>query len=416
MAGYKVLLAAALLVTAGCTGAAAPVPDNELVWAAGGITARGPAAEIAELWNQRHPEGPRVRLVELSDSTDDQRQLMALELNAGISEFDILDVDVIWTGEFAENGWLVDLEDLRPEIERVSLRTPLQTAIWDGTLWAAPYETDAGLLYYRTDLVDEPPETWHELRDVGLRVGREQGIAPFVADGAQYEGMVVQYLEYFWGAGGEMFDTDGTTVRFEQEPALEAARFMREAFEYGFYADGFDTMELEAALEQFKSGQAVFMRMWPYAYRQMTGPDADPDSRVVDKVGLAPLPTFGDEPTVTALGGHNLGVSRFSGNVPAAKEFVRWVSTSPQVQRLLAQQYSRAPTLASMYDELAGDPVLARLDQVLPNARPRPPTPEWTSISEEIQQQIFAAYHGNQEPEAAVDAIRNYLVATAAED
>ncbi len=422
----RAVLAALLLAPAGCASTPARTPGSgsgaKLMWAVGGIDAadRGPAADIADRWNDRHPNGPTVVVQELPETADEQRQLLALELNAGLGNFDILDLDVIWTAEFAENGWLVDLEDLRAHLEQVSLRGPLQTAVWDGTLWAAPHATNAGLLYYRKDLVDQPPTTWQELKEVGRRKGTELGIAPFVADGAQYEGLVVQYLEYFWAAGGEMLDSDGEEVLFRPSdddgdaPAVQAAEFMHEAFRTGLYAPGFDTMTLEDARDVFQSGQAVFMRSWPYAYKLMNG--QDPASQVAGKVGIAPLPTFADAgpaDSVSVLGGHNLAVSSLSDNIPAAKEFVRFVSTSREVQRGLAERHSMAPTLRATYADLAGDPLMALLADVVPAARPRPAIPGWATISEEVQQQIFAAYTGGPEaPRRAVEALEDYLVAT----
>ena len=413
MANWAALLAAVALVTAGCAGTREAGSGTELVWAAGPPSSGSSvqtAVSIADRWNELHPDGPRVRVESLPESSDDQHQLLALELNAGLGEFDILELDVIWTAEFAQNGWLVDLEGLRSDIERVSLPVAVQTAVWDGRLWAAPYTTDAGILYYRSDLVKEPPTTWEELRDVGFRVGEEQGIAPFAADGEQYEGMVVQYLEYFWGAGGEMLDADGRSVLLQRAPALRAAEFMKDAYREGLYAPGFDGMNHNEARDTFQSGQAVFMRSWPYVYREMNS--QNPHSQVIGKVGIAPLPTFAGSDPVTALGGHNLGVSRFSDNVPAATEFVRFVAASPEVQRELVEQHSTAPTLKATYDDLKGDPLVDLLAAVLPTAKPRPAVPEWTTISEEMQQQIFAAYTGDPDPAPEIDALRDFLDAT----
>ena len=406
MASWAALLAAVALVTASCAGTRDAGSGTELVWSAAG----SPAIAIADRWNELHPNGPRVRVETQPELADDQHQLMALELNSGLGEFDILELDVIWTTQFAQNGWLVDLEELRAESERVSLPVAVKTAVWDGRLWAAPYTTDAGILYYRSDLMDKPPTTWEELRSVGFRVGEEQGIAPFAADGAQYEGMVVQYLEYFWGAGGEVLDSDGRSVLFQRVPALRAAEFMKDAYREGLYAPGFDTMTHNDARDTFQSGQAVFMRSWPYVYREMNS--RNPDSQVTGKVGIAPLPTFAGSGQVTALGGHNLAVSRFSDNVPAATEFVRFVSTSREVQRELAEWYSLAPTLQATYDDLNGDPLMELLDTVLPTAKPRPAIPEWTTISEEMQQQIFAAYTGDPDLAPEIDALRDFIDAT----
>jgi multiple sugar transport system substrate-binding protein len=407
-----VLAAAGVLATAGCAHATNSGSRAELVWITGGITAADQvsAQDIAKRWNELHPTGPMVRVETLAQTTDEQRQVLALELNAGLRNFDIFDLDVDRTPEFAQHGWLVDLEDLRPGLERTSLPGPLQTAVWKGKLWAAPYVTDVGILYYRSDLAGKPPTTWEDLIDVGRRVGEQNGIPPFVADGKEYQGLVVQYLEYFWSLGGEVFGRDGQSVRFQRDLAVQALKFMRTAFLEGVYAPGFNTMDLEEARKTFQAGEAVFMRSWPYAYRQVNG--GDPDSQVVGKVGIAPLPTFNGHRPVTTLGGHNLAVSAFSRNIPAATEFVRFVSTSRDVQLGLAQRHSLAPTLKVVYHDLATDPMVALLATVLPSAKPRPATPEWTTISAEMQQQIFAAYTGNRDPEAAVDDLRNFLIAT----
>jgi multiple sugar transport system substrate-binding protein len=242
------------------------------------------------------------------------------------------------------------------------------------------------------------------------RVGEQNGIAPFVADGKQYEGLVVQYLEYFWGLGGEVFDRDGRSVLFQPDKAIQALEFMRAAFLEGVYAPGFNTMDQEEARKTFQSGEAVFLRSWPYAYQEMKGGD----SQVVGRIGIAPLPTFNGHGPVAALGGHNLAVSAFSRNIPAATEFARFVSTSRDVQLALALQQSLAPTMTAVYHDRPGDPMTELLATVLPTAKPRPATTQWATISEEMQQQIFAAYTGNREPQAAVEAMRNFLVATVA--
>jgi multiple sugar transport system substrate-binding protein len=412
----RAVLAAAVLVAAGCVRTTDSGSAAELVWATGGIATadQAPALDIAKQWNQLHPNGPKVRVEPLpSESVNDTHQLLAVELNAGLNQFDIVDLDVSWIPEFAYRGWLVDLQDLRSDIEQVSLPGPMQAAVWDGRLWAAPYVTDAGILYYRSDLVDKPPTTWQELIDIGRRIGERNGIAAFVADGAQYEGLVVQYLEYFWGLGGDVFDTDGQSVRFQLDKAEKAADFMRTAFRQGVYAPGFNTMTQEEARRTFQAGEAVFMRSWPYAYQQMNR--TDPDSQVVGKVGIAPLPAFSGFRSVAALGGHNLVVSAFSRDIPAATDFVRFVSTSRDMQRSLAQRHSLAPTMAAVYRDLTSDPMMALLATVLPTAKPRPATPEWTTVSAEMQQQVFAAYTGIREPKAAVEALRSYLVATIAD-
>jgi multiple sugar transport system substrate-binding protein len=407
-----VVLLVVVLVAAACTsGSKGPSTGTELVWAIGAIDAdsNGPAQAVAKLWNDSRPDGPRVRVEALPDSADEQRQLMAIELNAGLPGLDILSLDVVWTGEFAESGWLVDLEDVRKDIEEVSLGAPFQSATWKGRLWAAPFTSGAGILYYRKDLVDPPPETWEKLSREGLKAADRAGIEPFVGQGAQYEGMVVNFTEYFWAAGGgEMIDEDGREVRFEPEAAERAIEFMRDSRMDGFYARDFSSMTEQDALEQFREGKAVFMRNWPYAYDLL---DEEGSKLTEDQVGIAALPVFeGKDLPASALGGQNLAVSRYAEDVGAAKEFVKFASTDRRVQELLGGKFSRAPTMASAYPGLAEDPVMDLLAEVLPDAKARPPTPNWASISDEIQQQVFPAYTADRpSPERAVEAIRSFL-------
>lgn len=360
------------------------------------------------MWNGQG-RGSKVRVHALPNSADDQRQLMATELNAGLSGFDILTLDVVWTGEFAVNGWLADLQGQRKRVEDLSLAAALQSASWDGRLWATPFISEAGFLYYRTDLVARAPTTWTELEKAGLDAQQRTGLTPFVGQGAQYEGLVVNYLEYLAGAGGSLFDLEGTDVEYRQEPARRAVDFMRDAFQRGLYAEDFDQMREKEARQRFQDGGAVFMRNWPDAYAKL----AKPPSKVSGNFGIAPLPTFDGKGTSAITGGSNLAVSRFSQNRSAATDFVLFASTSPEVQRLLADKYSRGPALASVYGDLAGDPVMTMLGRVLQDAKARPPTPDWSAISDEIQQNIFPAYTRSLDPGVAVKEIRSFLELTA---
>ncbi|HZJ47728.1 MAG TPA: extracellular solute-binding protein, partial [Acidimicrobiia bacterium] len=237
------------------------------------------------------------------------------------------------------------------------------------------------------------------------QVGEEEGIAPFVGQGAQYEGMVVNFLEYYWGAGGEVFNEDATEVLWDDEIALQAVEFMLESTESEFFASGFNTFLEEESRNEFQSGKAVFMRNWPYVYALANDKK---ESEIAGKFDIAPLPTFTGEGTISALGGFNNAVSAFSDNPEAAKEFVVWASTNEEVQTLLGKS-SLPPTMASVYENLQDDPVMALLSEVLPDAKPRPPAPTWNDISVTIQQEIFPAYNGEKDPQEAVEAVGAFL-------
>lgn len=406
------LLLAMLLFAAACGGGDDDGDGDaggELVWAVGGAEANpgGAHHRTVELWNEANPDTP-VRIETLPESADEQRQQMSLELDAGGDGFDILGVDVIWTGEFAENGWLESLEDVRGDFEGTVLDGPFESATWGGELWVAPYSSNAGFLYYRTDLVDTPPTTWDEAKQMAAEHADIDG---YVGQGAKYEGFVVNYLEYLWGAGGDLVTEDGSVAFGEGDAATRALEFMKTSMEDGFYAPGFNTMMEEEARNHFQAGNAVFMRNWPYAYDLMSDPA---ESQVADKFGIAPLPTFSGEGTISALGGFNLGVSAFSSNKEAAKEFVVFAATNPEVQAALAER-AVPPVLASTYDELQDNPVMALLGQVLADARPRPPAPSWNQISVAMQNALFPAYNGEGDIAAAVQSVREEMEGLLAE-
>jgi multiple sugar transport system substrate-binding protein len=414
MRNYRAWLASggavALLAAAACT-PGDDDGDGEMVWAIGGSEAQpgGIHQRIAQMWSEQNPDNP-IRIEILPEAADQQREQQALELQAQGSGFDVLGVDVIWTGEYSENGWIESLEDVRAEIEAVTLAGPLESAEWGGELWAAPYNSNAGLLYYRTDLVDTPPTTWEELCDVASEIGQQEGIAGFVAQGARYEGFVVNWLEYFWSDGGELFNEDQTQVTFDTSTATEVTEWLADN-QGTCFAPGFNTSQEEEARNEFQNGNAVFMRNWPYAYALIAD---DADSPVADNFDIAPLPTFTGEGTISALGGFNNAVSAYSNNTEAARDFVVWAATNEEVQTMLATEATLPPTMAAVYDDpaLADDPVMELLGEVLEEARPRPPSPAWNEISVEMQRTLFPAYNGDADPAASAEAVRSYLETT----
>jgi multiple sugar transport system substrate-binding protein len=401
-----VAAAGALALAVACTPSSDDEGEggNELVWAIGGAEAQpgGVHEKVAELWSEQNPDTP-IRIEVLPDEADVQREQQVNALQSGSDEFDVVGMDVIWTGEYAGNGWLESLDDVRDQIEPAVREGAFGTAESGNELWAAPYNTNASFLYYRTDLVDQPPETWQELCDIATQVGAQEDIGGLIGQGSKYEGLVVNWLEYYWSAGGELYNDDQSEVLFDTDIATQATEFMRDAMESGCLAPGFNTATEEEARNTFQSGDAVFMRNWPYCY-QLIQDEGDP--QVANNFDIAPLPTFTGDGTISALGGFNNAVSAYSSNKEAAKEFVVWASTTPEVQRMLATEASVPPVMASVYDELKNDPEMALLAQILPESKPRPAVPEWNTLSVTMQDEFFPAYNGDADPADAAEAVR----------
>lgn len=414
----RLLAAAAVLslLATGCLRGSDPEASaaNELTWAIGGT----PDVYIllAEAWNKNHPDA-QVEVEPLPNSADQQRVQLTLALSAESPQFDILGLDIIWTGEYATNEWVEDLSYLLPKLRRVQIPAAVTTALWEDKLWAVPMNTNGAFLYYRKDLIDKPPKTWEEAVKVAVPAAEKEGIEPFCGQGFQYEGLVVNYLEYFWGAGGEVYanPTEATQLLFARGTAAEdALEFMRDSYFGDFYASGFNTMLEEECRILFTSGEAVLMRNWPYAYGIAIDPAAS--ELKPSQVGIAPLPTFaGSElEAVSALGGFNLGVSSYSDNKEKAKQFVEWVGTSPVAQGILVEN-ALAPTLKSQYEANSDDPVYRLLgEEVLPNAKLRPAVPFYTTISLDIQENVFPAYTGQEGVTSATGAITDEINALTA--
>jgi multiple sugar transport system substrate-binding protein len=410
----RVTIAACALLISACSLPPPPgsqaAPD-ELVWAIGGAASNPGAVneQIAELYKEQDSSRPTVRVEQLPNSADLQREQMAYESQAQGAGFDILGLDVIWTGEFAVNGWIESLEDIRGDLEGVVLDSAMASGTYENELWAAPFNTNAGFLYYRTDLVDEPPATWDELAQMAQEVGQREGIAGYVGQGSQYEGLVVNFLELVWGAGGGLINEDGDEAILTQNDAgTRALEFLQSARQDGVLAPGFNTMTEEEGRFLFQGGDAVFMRNWPYAYGLMSGEDEENPSQVAGNFDIAPIPTFTGEGTTSALGGFNLAVSAFSEKKDLAKEFVAWIATDADAQGLLAEN-ATPPVRQATYDELQDDPVMALLGEILPDAQPRPPVPAYNFLSQEIQQVVFPAYNSSAPVEQTIESLNAEL-------
>lgn len=406
--------ALALVGLAGCTpsggssdGGTDGAGETEIVWAVGGARSQpgGANTRIADLWNEQNPDTP-VRIEVLPEAADGAREQQALVLQAEGSEFDVLGLDVVWTGEYVENGWLASLEGVRPELEDALLQGPLESASWRGELWGAPLNTNTGVLYYRTDLVDGPPQTWQEICEAGAI----DGYYPYIGQGAKYEGFVVNWLELYWSAGGEIYNEDQSEVLFDPELATEVTTFMADALAEGCFAPGYNTAMEEESRIAFQQGDVVFMRNWPGPYALI---EDDTESPAHGNTALAPIPAFGDGEGVAAVGGFNNAVSAFSEHTDLATEFVVWAATDMAAQEILAED-AVLPVLQAYYDEVPDDSLTAELGEILQSARPRPSVPQWSEISLAMQDALFPAYNGDADPAEAAQSVREFLDGTIA--
>jgi multiple sugar transport system substrate-binding protein len=323
-------------------------------------------------WNALHPQSP-ARIVELSELADAQRSEMLAGAQAGGGDIDVYNLDVTWTAEFADAGYIRRLDDsrIRPD---TFLPGPLATCYYRGSLWALPFNTDVGLLYYRSDLVPEPPTTWDQLADMVEKARADAGSSAddYVGQFADYEGLTVNALEAIRGAGGSVVDADGAVVLDDQKAAVTTGlEHLRE-----IAPPGVPPLDETTSVEQFRSGHALFMRNWPVANRAVTqqtgeGPPIG--------VGVAPLPGGSG-----VLGGQNLAVSARSDQPRAAQALIEFL-TGERSQQILFERGGLAATRKVVYsDQTDRDlyPYVATLEEAIKNAVPRPVQPHYARFSE----------------------------------
>jgi multiple sugar transport system substrate-binding protein len=362
---------------------------------------------------EKKTPGIKVRDETLPASSDEQHQFYIINLEGGSADFDVISMDVIWVPEFARAGWLRDLSRLLPEEERGEFFPgPIESVIFEGKVYAVPWYIDAGLLYYRKDLLSKygfsPPQTWQDLVRIAQHIiSKERNIYGFIWQGRQYEGLVCNVMEYLWSNGGGIFEGEGVVV--DSPRNIEALTFMRDLItKYGITPQLVTTAIEEPTRHIFGSGRALFMRNWPYAWNIFE----QKDSVIRGKVGVSALPHFGAEGSASTLGGWQLGVNRNSRNAEAAEKLVLFL-TSPEIQKKLALSIGYKPTRKSLYEDpelLQKQPFMTGLFEVFMSARPRPVSPYYIMISQVLQPEFSAAIAGIKTPEDALRSAQEQIV------
>lgn len=361
---------------------------------------------VIERFEEEHP-GIRVELVEGPTATDARENMYSTSFLSGSSgsAYDLVYMDIIWTPKFAQAGWLEPLDGrFGPDMWDEFLPGDMQGSWYEGKVYRIPVRSDAGMLYYRKDILEEagvaPPQTFDELLDIALRLQKPPELWGFVFQGKQYEGLICAFLEVLWGAGGEVIDERGAVVIDSQE-AVAALRWLRDAVNvHGISPPGVTTYEEEEARHVFQEGRAIFMRNWPYAWTLAQ----KEDSPIRGKVGIVPMVHAEGGKSAATLGGWGFGLSRFSEHKDEAWAFAEFAA-SEEGQKIMHLKNGMIPTRHSLFEDeeiLAESPYYKDFYKVLITARPRPVHPKYSQISDVLQVHVSAALVGDKEPEAAL--------------
>ncbi|MFD7835457.1 ABC transporter substrate-binding protein [Streptomyces sp. NPDC059761] len=341
-------------------------------------------APLLDDWNRDHP-GERVTLVELPDSADETRAQMISELRSGSGRFDVLNMDVAWTTEFAAAGWIAPLERDRFPVDSF-LPPVVDTAMFGDRLYALPYVTNAGLLYYRKDILDEageqPPRTWADLERQARTLAPLHGIDGYAGQFLPYEGLTVNVTEAIQSAGGTVLGDDGNRVAVDSPAARAGLEFLASGVREGWITPEALTYTEEKSRTAFQNGGLLFLRNWPYVYADASAPG----SKIAGRFGAVPLPGR-NGPGSSVLGGSNLAVSARSRHAASADDLLAYLTSEP-VQRRVLTQGAQPPVRAALYEDpalIAAYPYLPTLRQSILSAVPRPKSPRYGQVSLAVQ-------------------------------
>ena len=316
--------------------------------------------------------------------------------------------------EFAAAGWILPLDAFGPDVGDF-FPAAIAADRWRGELYALPWFVDVGLLYWRTDLVDAPPGSLIELREAARRLV-DTGATRFglVWQGARYEGLVTVFLEHLGAFGGGILDPRGRVIVDEPE-AIRALTFMRDAVDAGgFVPPTTLTWQEEQTRFAFQNGQAAFMRNWPYAWALLQDGS---QSRVANRVAIAPFPAGDGGKPSAALGGAQLAVNAHSADPELAWELVAFL-TAPEQMLERARVAAQLPARRSLYGTAALAEALPlpvqQVREAIDAATVRPVTPVYSELSEILQVRLHRALTGQEPPadalRAAAQEIRALLV------
>jgi multiple sugar transport system substrate-binding protein len=354
----------------------------------------GETKEWRKRFNAKYEaQGVSVRILEFPASADEQRNQFVQRQEARAADCDVFRSDVIWTAEFASQGWLYDMTPCVERIKDRFIESSLETATYDGRVWGVPSYTNAALLYYRKDKVSNVPATWQELYD---QAASGDGI---VFQGAAYEGLTCDWLELAFAAGGSVLSEDGQKATIDSSQNVAATKLMVDAVKRGAAPRSVATYMEPESLAAWQTGRYSFMRNWPYAY----GLSQDTDE-LKGKFAVAPLPAYEGAGRASILGGGNSVISVYSKNPGGALAVVDFLA-SQDWQTTLTAEFSQMSPFKATYDQpevQKAIPFHAEIRKAIEQARARPVSPVYPQISQAIYDNVNDAIAGRATPEDAM--------------
>jgi multiple sugar transport system substrate-binding protein len=395
--GVVATLALAALTAAGCGGSSSskgPTTINWYVFKEPGGAFDTAAATCTKSSGGRY----KVKVVALPTDSDQQRELIVRRLAAKDSSIDVIGMDVNWTAEFAEAGWIVPWAGANKQAAAKGvIPALLASAQYKGQTWVAPFTTNTQLLFYHKDVVKgPPPKTWDEMIQMAQKIGGSKG--KIVVQGRRYEGLVVWFNSLVASAGGEIVDRQGNTKL--GAPGVKAATVMHDvATKAG--TSSISNEKEDTGKDDFKANDLAFMVNYPFVYA-----DVAKDKKALANLGVARYPSVTPgQPSHVTFGGINLGVSKYSKHQQLAFDAAKCIA-QPANQIVTSEKGGLAPTQAALYNNprvKKAFPFAKLMQATLRDGVARPVLPAYSDISLAVQDALHPP--GGIDPQNAIKTL-----------
>jgi multiple sugar transport system substrate-binding protein len=353
--------------------------------------------------NERASGRHRIEVATLPSGADQQREQLVRRLAARDPDIDVIGMDVIWTAEFATAGWLRVWEGPQADaVRRGTLAVAIDSGSYGGQLLAAPFTTNAQLLWYRSDLVESPPPTVDAMIAAGERLADAGLPHEIMVQAARYEGLTVWFNTLLASAGGEILDGNGE-LALPAAPTLRAIDAMRALARSRAAPPELASLREDDARLAFESGRAAFMLNYPFVWpsAQRNAPE------LARKLAFARWPRVDPGlPSRVTIGGLNLGVGAYSKH-PEQAFLAAACLASDASQLLAATRGGLFPTREVLYDDpgvRAAFPFAELMRETLRDAAIRPRTPAYHDLSLAVQRSLHPP--AELDPEVAAAALR----------
>ena len=345
----------------------------------------GTIQEVAQRCSEESNGAYNVNVELLPTDASQQREQLVRRLGAEDSNVDLIGMDVIWTAEFANAGWLLPWDEANAqEVTAGVFDSVVETASFEGTLYGAPFNSNTELLWYRTDKVKEPPTTWAEMIDEAERVGMDVQV-----QAERYEGFTVWANAMIESAGTHIL-AGPEEVDLEQSATEEGLAMMGRLANSPAAAANIDTSNEDSARLGFEAGDSVFMLNYTFALSSAKANAPD----IAKNMGAARFPeVVPGTPSKPPLGGFHVAVGAFTDYPEEAFEAAKCLSNR-ESQLTATELDGLPPSNQTLYEDKVvrkAYPGFADvIEESIANAGPRPLTPAYTDLSLAIQRSLHA--------------------------